>query len=77
MQATLVVLMEEGEGEFSGVMILLRRGRSALSATTFIIIIFIRLEIRHVLFCVAILTHVTTHVNVFKYGKHGRSFGGF
>ncbi len=31
-----------------------------------IVIIFIRVENRHVLFCVAILTRVTTHVNVFK-----------
>ncbi len=31
-----------------------------------IVIIFIRLENRHVLFCVTILTRVTTHVNVFK-----------
>ncbi len=32
-----------------------------------IVIIFIRLENRHVLFCVAILTHLTTHVNVSFY----------
>ncbi len=62
-QATLVVLT--GEGEFSVVMILLRRGRSALPPHI-IVIIFIRLENRQVLFCVTILTRVTTHVNVFK-----------
>ncbi len=33
-QATLVVLTEEGEGEFSGVMILLRRGRSAAKCSS-------------------------------------------
>ncbi len=33
---------------------------------TFIVIIFSRLENRHILLCVAILTRVTTHVNVFK-----------
>ncbi len=39
---------------------------SRLSPCTIIVIIFIRLENRHVLFCVTILTRVTTHVNVFK-----------
>ncbi len=33
-QATLVVLTEEGAGEFSGVMILLRRGRSAAKCSS-------------------------------------------
>ncbi len=41
-----------------------------------IVIIFIRLENRHVLFCVAILTRVTTHVNVFN-RENMEVFGGF
>ncbi len=66
-QATLVVLTEEGEGEFSGVMILLRRGRSAAKCSSATHYSYHCLsENRHVLFCVTILTRVTTHVNVFK-----------
>ncbi len=44
------------------------RSKCCLSALPphIIVIIFIRLENRHVLFCVAILTRATTHVNVFK-----------
>ncbi len=67
-QATLVVLTEEGEGEFQEWWYYCAEVEVLQSALPphIIVIIFIHLENRHVLFCVTILTRVTTHVNVFK-----------
>ena len=57
-----------GGEDFSGVMILVRRVEVLPSAIPpyIIVILFTRLEKRHVLFCVTILASATTRVTVFK-----------